>query len=101
MLSISIFEVKKHLPNQSKIIQNQLAELFDSLIDLIIRKLMLLEKERFQDVQLHFLLKEEQTFELARLMEFLNSIVVSKEIELINFQNYDIEKEKQRIFDNT
>lgn len=101
MSSISISEVKKHLPNQSEIIQNQLAELFDSLIDLIIKKLMLLVKEKFQDVQLHFLLKEEQAFELARLMEFLNSIIVAKEIELINFENYDIEKEKQRIFDNT
>lgn len=99
MLSIS--EVKKHLPHESKIIQNQLAELFDSLIDLIIRKLMLLEKEKFQDVQLHILFKEEQAFELARLMEFLNSTIVAKEIKLINFQNYDIEKEKKRIFDNT
>lgn len=101
MSSISISEVKKHLPDQSEIIQDQLAKLFDRLIDLIIKKLMLLEKEKFQDVQLHFLLKEEQTFELARLMEFLNSIIVAKEIELINFKNYDIEKEKQRIFDNT
>lgn len=101
MSSISISEVKKYLPNQSEIIQNQLAELFDSLIDLIIKRLMLLVKEKFQDVQLHFLLQEEQVFEFARLMEFLNSIIVAKEIELINFQNYDIKKEKQRIFENT
>lgn len=101
MSSISISEVKKYLPNQSEIIQNQLAELFDSLIDLIIKRLMLLVKEKFQDVQLHFLLQEEQVFEFARLMDFLNSIIVAKEIELINFQNYDIKKEKQRIFENT
>lgn len=97
---ISYSKILKLFPNESVLIQKQLSEIFDIATNLIVDKIQLLTKKEFNNISLHHLVREEQIYELAKILNFINDKIIENEYKTINLQMFNANEEKRRICSN-
>lgn len=99
-ISYSLNELQKLKPELGSKLQLELSSILDKVISLILEKMFIFEKAKYKNEQIHYLLKEDMQFELAKLISFISGIVVKDGIKNINFLDFNIEEENEKYFND-